>query len=63
MWALLKWVFYTLLAVAGVYLAIGIGAILAVVGAALGSIFIGGFVILVIILMVQDFFEGKKPPS
>ena len=64
MWALFKWVFYTVLAIAGVYLALGIGAILAVVGAALGTICIGGFTLLAIVLMVQEFFEGKKnPPS
>lgn len=61
MWAILRWVFYTMLAVAGVYLAIGIGAILAIIGAALGTICIGGFVLLVIVLMVQEFFEGKHP--
>ena len=58
MWAFIKWAFYTLLAVAGVYLAIGIGAILAIIGAALGSLAIGGFVLLIIVLMVKECFEG-----
>ena len=61
MWSAIKWVFYTLIGIAGIYLAIMIGAFLAVIGAALTSLAIGGFVLLVIVLMVKEFFEG--PPT
>lgn len=61
MWSAIKWVFYTLIGIAGIYLAIMIGAFLAVIGAALTSLAIGGFVLLVIVLMVKEFFED--PPT
>lgn len=61
MWAGIKLVFYTIIALAVAYLAIGIGAALAFIGAALGSLAIGGCVLLVVALVVKELFEG--PPS
>lgn len=58
MWHYIKWVFYTLLSIVGVALAIGIGAVVAIIGASLGSILLGGFVFLIVVLMVKELFEG-----
>lgn len=58
MWHYIKWVFYALLSVVCVALAIGIGAVVAVIGASLGSILLGGFILLIVILMVKELFEG-----
>jgi hypothetical protein len=63
MWTIVKGVFYTLIAVLVVYAAIGIGTILAIIGAALGSLAIGGAVLLFVILMVKELFEGPSPPE
>ena len=59
MWHYIKWVFYTLLSIVGVALAIGIGAVVAIIGASLGSILLGGFVFLIVVLMVKELFEGS----
>ena len=58
MWHYIKWVFYTLLSIVGVALAIGIGAVVAIIGASLGSILLGGFILLIVVLMVKELFEG-----
>ena len=58
MWHYIKWGFYTLLSIVGVALAIGIGAVVAIIGASLGSILLGGFVLLIVVLMVKELFEG-----
>lgn len=56
----LKWIGYILVAILGVSLALGIGAVLTVLGSLLSMILLGGGVILIIILMVRELFGIDK---
>ena len=60
MWAAIKWVFYTLLTLSGVVIAVGIGAVVTLAGAALSSLAIGGAVLFVLVLAVKEYFEGPE---
>lgn len=56
----LKWVGYSLLAILGVGLAIGIGAALSALGAILGMLVLGGGAILTIILLVRELLGDEN---
>lgn len=55
----LKLVGGTLLALAGIGLALGIGAALTALSAVIGTVMLGAAAILIIILVVREFLEGK----
>ncbi len=55
----LKLVGGTLLALAGIGLALGIGAALTALSAIIGTVMLGAAAILIIILVVREFLEGK----
>lgn len=56
----LKAVGYSLLVIAGVGLALGIGAVVTALSALLGTALLGGAIILVIVLMVKEFLDSKQ---
>lgn len=55
----LKLVGGTLLALAGIGLALGIGAALTALSAIIGTVMLGAAALLIIILVVREFLEGK----
>ena len=55
----LKLVGGTLLALAGIGLALGIGAALTALSAIIGTVMLGAAAILIIVLVVREFLEGK----
>lgn len=55
----LKLVGGTFLALAGIGLALGIGAALSALSAVIGTVMLGAAAILIIILVVREFLEGK----
>ena len=55
----LKLVGGTLLALAGIGLALGIGAALTALSAVIGTVMLGAAAILIIILVVREFLEDK----
>ena len=55
----LKLVGGTLLALAGIGLALGIGAALTALSAVIGTVMLGAAAILIIILVIREFLEGK----
>ena len=55
----LKLVGGTLLALAGIGLALGINAALTALSAVIGTVMLGAAAILIIILVVREFLEGK----
>lgn len=55
----LKLVGGTLLALAGIGLALGIGAALTALSAVIGTVMLGAAALLIIILVVREFLEGK----
>ena len=55
----LKLVGGTLLALAGIGLALGIGAALTAFSAVIGTVMLGAAALLIIILVVREFLEGK----
>lgn len=55
----LKLVGGTLLVLAGIGLALGIGAALTALSAIIGTAMLGAAAILIIILVVREFLEGK----
>ena len=55
----LKLVGGTLLALAGIGLALGIGAALTAMSAVIGTVMLGAAAILIIVLVVREFLEGK----
>lgn len=55
----LKLVGGALLALAGIGLALGIGAALTALSAIIGTVMLGAAAILIIILVVREFLEGK----
>ena len=59
MWNFIKLVGFGLLALMGFCLALGIGALIAALTASLGTVLVGGAVILVIILVVKELFESR----
>ena len=55
----LKLVGGTLLALVGIGLALGIGAALTALSAVFGTVMLGAAAILIIVLVVREFLEGK----
>lgn len=55
----LKLVGGSLLALAGIGLALGIGAALTALSAIIGTVMLGAAALLIIILVVREFLEGK----
>lgn len=55
----LKLVGGTLLVLAGIGLALGIGAALTALSAIIGTVMLGAAALLIIILVVREFLEGK----
>ena len=55
----LKLIGGTLLALAGIGLALGIGAALTALSAIIGTVMLGAAALLIIILVVREFLEGK----
>ena len=55
----LKLIGGTLLALAGIGLALGIGAALTALSAVIGTVMLGAAALLIIILVVREFLEGK----
>ena len=55
----LKLVGGSLLALAGIGLALGIGADLTALSAIIGTVMLGAAALLIIILVVREFLEGK----
>ena len=55
----LKLVWGTLLALVGIGLALGIGAALTALSAVIGTVMLGAAAILIIVLVVREFLEGK----
>lgn len=49
----------TLLALVGIGLALGIGAALTALSAVIGTVMLGAAAILIIVLVVREFLEGK----
>lgn len=56
----LKIVGYSLLALGGFCLALGIGAVVTALSAVLSTVLLGGAVILVIVLMVKELLDSNK---
>ena len=55
----LKLVGGTLLALVGIGLALGIGTALTALSAVIGTVMLGAAAILIIVLVVREFLEGK----
>ena len=55
----LKLVGGTLLALVGIGLALGIGAALTALSAVIGTVMLGAAAILILVLVVREFLEGK----
>lgn len=58
----LKWIGYVILSTIGLCMAVGIAVLLGVIGASIGTIALGGFIVFLVAVAIAEYFEPPTPP-
>ena len=59
----LKWIGYLIISALGLCAAVAVAAFLAAVGASIGMLALGGFVVVLIAVGIEEYFNPSQPPD